>query len=80
MGLEIYAGDDLGPSLIFKIKLSPCLKGLVQFEKEQGCIRKKSQQIYPLLPSPLILICMYYSLCTQCADKVQQVHCLPSHP
>lgn len=23
---------------------------------------------------------MYYSFCTQCADKVQQVHCLPSHP
>lgn len=71
MGLEIYAGDDLGPSLIFKIKLSRCLKGLVQFEKEQGCARKKNHNKYtrsaPSLSfnSHMYVLFLLYTMCRQ---------------
>lgn len=71
MGLEIYAGDDLGPPLIFKIKLSRCLKGLVQFEKEQGCARKKNHNKYtrsaPSLSfnSHMYVLFLFYTMCRQ---------------
>lgn len=71
MGLEIYAGDDLGPSLISKIKLSRCLKGLVQFEKEQGCARKKKHNKYtrsaPSLSfnSHMYVLFLLYTMCRQ---------------
>lgn len=71
MGLEIYAGDDLGPSLISKIKLSRCLKGLVQFEKVQGCGRKKNHNKYtrsaPSLSfnSHMYVLFLLYTMCRQ---------------
>lgn len=71
MGLEIYAGDDLGPPLISKIKLSRCLKGLVQFEKVQGCARKKNHNKYtrsaPSLSfnSHMYVLFLLYTMCRQ---------------